>query len=116
MSSEVVDGASRAEAVNDYVDCLCAFANGLTPPPKLSRRKLAILLRYVMVESPERTVALTLMHVAQAETIEAKETIHKWGKNDEGARALVIKAFEDPQVGKICGDRDFFVTKLFGKQ
>jgi len=115
MSSAVVDGASRAEAVNDYLDSLFAFANGMTPPPKLSRRKLAILLRYVLVESVERTVGLTLMHVAQAELNEAKETIHKWGKNDEGAKALVIKAFEDPQVGKVCGDRDFFVTKLFGK-
>ncbi len=115
MSSEVVDGASRAEAVNDYVECLFAFANGMAPPPKMSRRKLAILLRYVMVESVERTVALVLMHVAQAETNEAKETILKWGKNDTGARELVLKAFEDPQVGKVCGDRDFFVTKLFGK-
>jgi hypothetical protein len=28
----------------------------------------------------------------------------------------MAKAFEDPQVAKVCGDRDFFITKLFGKQ
>jgi hypothetical protein len=116
VTSQVVDAASRAEAVNDYVDCLFAFANSLQPPQKMSRRKVAVILRYCVVESIERTVALTLMHVAQAETAEAKKTILKYGKTDEGCRALMAKAFEDPQVAKVCGDRDFFITKLFGKQ
>ncbi len=115
MTSQVVDAASRAESVSDYVDCIFAFANGLMPPQKLSRRKLAVLLRYCVIESIERTVGLTLMYVAQAEPTEARNTILKYVKTESQARALVSQAFQDPQVAKLCGDRDFFLTKLFGK-
>lgn len=115
-SSQVVDSASRGEAVTDYADVVFSLGNGLMPPQKLSRRKLAVLLRYVTIESPERTVALTLMHVAQAETQEAKTTILKHGRTEEKSRELVAAAFADPQVAKTCGDKDFFLTKLFGKQ
>jgi len=114
-TSEVVDGASRAEAVQDYIDCVFAFANGIQPPMKLSKRKIAVILRYCLIESIERTVALTLMNVAQHEPNEAKETILKHVRKEDEARAMVNKAFNDPQVAKLLGDRDFFVTRLFGK-
>lgn len=115
MSSQVVDSASRTESVRDYMDCVFALANGLMPPQKLSRRKLAVLLRYCMIESVERTVALVLLYVTQAETSEAKTTILKYCKTEAQARELVSEAFQDPQVAKVCGDRDFFLTKLFGR-
>lgn len=114
-TSQVVDSASRSDAVNDYADVFFAFANGLQPPPKLSKRKLAVLLRYCLLESVEKTIGYLLMYVIQAELQEGKETIMKYAKNDEEAKALVVKAFADPTVAKVCGDRDFFVAKLFGK-
>lgn len=116
VSAQVVDASSRGEAVNDYVDTVFAFINGQLPPQRMSRRKIAVLLRYVIVESIERTVGLVLLHVAQADPNEAKETILKHAKNETHAREFVIKAFEDPQVAKTCGDRDFFLKKLFGAQ
>lgn len=116
VSAQVVDASSRGEAVNDYVDTVFAFINGSLPPQRMSRRKIAVLLRYVIVESIERTVGLVLLHVAQADPNEAKETIMKHAKNEGTARELVMKAFEDPQVAKTCGDRDFFLKKLFGAQ
>jgi len=115
-TSEVVDGASRAEAVQDYIDCVFAFANGLQPPMKLSKRKVAVILRYCVIESVERTIALTLMNVAQHEPNEAKETILKHIKKEEEARAAVIKCFKDPQLARVLGDQDFFVNRMFGKQ
>jgi len=116
VSSQVVDASSRGEAVNDYVDTVHAFINGQLPPQRMSRRKIAVLLRYVIVESIERTAGLLLLHVAQADPQEAKEAILKHAKNETHARELVAKAFEDPQVAKTCGDRDFFLKKLFGVQ
>jgi len=115
-TSEVVDGASRAEAVQDYIDCVFAFANGLQPPMKLSKRKVAVILRYCVIESVERTVALTLMNVAQHEPNEAKETILKHIKKEDEARAAVVKCFTDPQLARVLGDKDFFVNRMFGKQ
>lgn len=114
-SSQVVDGATRGEAVTDYCETIFAMANGTQPPQKLSRRKIAVILRYCTVESIERTVALILLHTAQAEPMEAKESILKHCKNETEARAAVTKAFEDPQIARILGDREFFLTKLFGK-
>ena len=116
VSSQVVDASSRGEAVNDYVDTVLAFVNGSLPPQRMSRRKIAVLLRYVVVESVDRTVALLLQHVAQADPNEAKDAILKHAKNETHARELVGKAFEDPQIAKTCGDRDFFLKKLFGLQ
>lgn len=114
-TSQVVDSASRAEAVNDYIDCIFAFANGINPPQKLSRRKIGVILRYCLIESVERTVALILMHIAQSEPAEARAAIAKYAKGEEEARNLVRNAFSDPQVSKVCGDRDFFLTKIFGR-
>jgi len=114
-TSQVVDGASRTEAVQDYMDLVFTFINGMTPPQKLSRRKIAVLLRYVIIESVQRTVSLALMHVAQTDPQEAKATILKHVKNEDEAKEMVIKAFEDPTVAKVCGDRDYFLTKVFGK-
>jgi hypothetical protein len=114
VSSEVTDGASRGEAVNDYMQFFFAMANGLTPSQKMSRRKIAILLRYCVFESVEHTIALTLLHVAQSEVEEAKITIMKHARNADVARELVTKAFEDPQVARQLGDREFFINKLLG--
>jgi len=55
------------------------------------------------------------MHVAQADPQEAKFTILKHVKNEDQAKEIVMKAFEDPTVAKVCGDRDFFLTRVFGK-
>jgi hypothetical protein len=115
VSSDMADGASREEAVKDYMDFFFSMANGLTPPYRLSKRKVGILLRYCMFQSIEFTVGLNLMHVALYEPEIAKENILKYTRNPEHVRELIAKAFEDPQVEKTCGDRDFFITKLFGK-
>lgn len=114
-TSQVVDSASRTEAVNDYMDCIFAFANGINPPQKLSRRKIGVILRYCLIESVERTVALILMHIAQSEPAEARAAIAKFAKGEEEARNLVRKAFGDPQVSKICGDLDFILKRIFGR-
>src|SRR5581483_1738789 len=102
-SSEVTDGETRGETVNDYVSIFFAMANGVTPPQKLSRRKIAVILRFCIFESVEKTVALTLLHAAQAEPEESKATILKHAKTHEEARALITKAFVDPQVARQLG-------------
>ncbi len=114
-TSQVVDGASRTEAVNDYMDCIFAFANGLNPPQKLSRRKIGVILGYCRIESVERTVALILLHVAQLEPAAARSAIMRYARSEGDAKDLVRKAFADPQVSKICGEQDFFLAKIFGR-
>ncbi len=116
VSSNMVDAASRGDAVNDYVECVFAFANGQNPPQKMSRRKIAVMLRYVIIESIEKTIALLLQYCAQTELDETKTTIHKHIKNENDARAMVMKVCSDPNVAKLVGDKDYVVTKLFGKQ
>lgn len=116
VSSNMLDAASRGDAVNDYVECVFAFANGQNPPQKMSRRKIAVMLRYVTIESVEKTIALLLQYCAQTELDETKTTIHKHVKAEAEARALVMKICSDPNIAKLVGDKDYVVTKLFGKQ
>jgi hypothetical protein len=68
-----------------------------------------------VIESVQRTVALILMHVAQAEPQEARAAVLGYAENEEETKAVVRSSFDDPQVAKVCGERDFFMSRLFGK-
>ena len=116
VTSQMADTSSRGEAVNDYADSFFALANGQNPPNKMSRRKLAVMLRYVILESVEKTIGYCLMHCAQQELMETKDTIMKHARTETNAKELVTKALQDPLIGRSVGDKDFVLTKLFGKQ
>src|SRR5882672_6807366 len=66
-SAKQVDGAGRETAVTDYIEFVFAIFNGLGPNPKLSKRRIAILLRYVILQDLQFTVILMLRYAAQTE-------------------------------------------------
>ena len=51
-SAKQVDAAGREQAVADYMEFTFNVMNGLMPNPKMSKRRIAILLRYVHHRGP----------------------------------------------------------------
>jgi hypothetical protein len=112
------DTASREETVNDYIDFMTAMANNTAPSPKLSKRKISVLLRYVLFDKIEKNVAGLLKLVAQTEPAEAKETIMAFAKDDSDKAKDMIKAAVafDPMASKMFSDNpEFAVARVFGR-
>lgn len=113
------DTASREDALNDYMDFLFAVANSTAPPPKLSKRKIAVLFKYVLFEDMNKTVAGILKMVAQQEPAEAKEVLNYFTKEKpEVAKQMIASAMKsDPQASKLFSDNpDFAFNRIFGQK
>jgi len=111
------DEASRDDAIVDYIDFINAVANNIAPSPKLSKRKLAILLRYVLFDKVEKNIAGILKMVAQTDPGEAKTAILSFAKdNVDVAKDLIREAVKsDPMASKMFSDNaDFAITRVFG--
>ena len=111
------DEASRDDAIADYIDFINAIANNISPNPKLSKRRLAILLRYVLFDKVEKNIAAILKLVTQTDPGEAKTAIMSFAKdNIDLAKDLVRAAVKsDPMASKMFSDNaDFAITRVFG--
>jgi hypothetical protein len=116
MSSELVDAASREDAVQNYLDFVFNVLNGLGPPPKMSKRKINVLLRYATIYNMENNVRLLLQYCAQSEPTEVRDTIIKYtNHNYDQAKEMVRKIIkEDPIVARVLGSNpDIVVAKIF---
>jgi len=115
-SSAVLDQAGRDQAVTDYIDFIFNVKNGLTPNPKMSKRRIAILLRYCIVDDLETTVILLLRYAGMAELAECRETILKHTQNKyDDAKRLVEGSWKDPNIPKILGEKPTqYMAKMFG--
>jgi len=117
-TQSMADAASRDDALIDYVDFVFAMANGTSPNPKLSKRKICVLLRYVMFDKLEKNVAGILRMVVQQEPEEAKDTIMHFAKDKVDVAKDMIKAAMqiDPQTSKMYSDNaEFAIQKVFGR-
>ena len=116
MSSELVDAASRDDAVNDYIDFLFNTENGFGPSQKMSKRRVVIMLRYCTIKSIENNVRLLLNYVAQSEPIEVRDTILKYtNRNHDAAKEMVRKLLkEDAGLQRTLGvNADYVISKIF---
>jgi hypothetical protein len=112
------DTASREDTVADYVDFMSAIANGTTPNPKISKRKINIMLKYIHFDQVEKNIANILKLIAQTEPGEAKDSILSFAKNDvEKAKELIKASLKiDPQTSKMFADNaEFAITRVFGR-
>jgi hypothetical protein len=115
-SAKQVDGAGRETAVTDYIEFVFAIFNGLGPNPKLSKRRIAILLRYVILQDLQFTVILMLRYAAQTELGEVRDSLLKHTQNNYAeAKRLVEESWKDVQVPRILGPKPTqFMAKMFG--
>lgn len=114
-SSNVLDSAGRDQAVADYVEFIFNMKNGLSPNQKMSKRRVAVLLRYMIFENLQTTVILLLRYAGLAEIAECRETIlkHTQNKYDE-AKKLVENAWTDTIVPKVLGEKPGqYMAKMF---
>ncbi len=111
------DEASRDDAISDYIDFINAIANNIAPSPKISKRRIAILLRYVLFDKIEKNIAAILKLVTQTDPGEAKTAIMSFAKdNIDVAKDLVRAAVKyDPMASKMFSDNaDFAIMRVFG--
>ncbi len=116
-ASSVTDGASRDEAAGDYMDFLFQTANGLPPSSRLSQRKKAVILKYVELETPEKTIGLVLRLIAQQDPLEAREIILKYAnRSTDRGKELIQEAFKvDQQAAKQFSNNPAYIIKrVFG--
>lgn len=116
ISSELVDAASRDDAVSNYMDFVFNVLNGLGPPPKMSKRRINVLLRYATIYSLENNVRLLLQYVAQSEPLEVRDTIMKYtNRSADAGREMVKKIVkEDAVVQRVLGNNpDMVCAKIF---
>ena len=116
MSAELVDAASREDAVQNYMDFVYNVLNGLGAPQKMSKRKINVLLRYATIQSIENNVRMLLQYVAQSEPTEVRDTILKYtNRSYDAAKDMVRKIIkEDPVVQRVLGaNPDIVIAKIF---
>jgi hypothetical protein len=90
-----VDSAGRSEAVNDYMEFIFHAANDFPAPLGISKRKLSIMLKYLLIRDLPHTIALLLRYVADKEPEEAKTTLLWHANHDrQRARQLIAQACE----------------------
>jgi len=115
-SAKQVDSAGRDQAVGDYIEFIFNILNGLGPNPKMSKRRIAVLLRYVIIGDLQNTVILMLRYAGQTELAECRESILKYTNNNYAdAKKLVEDSWNDPQIPRILGPKPTqFMAKMFG--
>jgi hypothetical protein len=113
------DTATRDDAIIDYIDFMSAMTNGSAPNPKLSKRKINILLKYVRFDKLEKNIAGILRLVAQQDPGEAKESIMHFAKDNlDTAKDLIRTAIaSDPLTAKgYSNNPDFAIMRVFGME
>jgi hypothetical protein len=118
VTQSMADTASREDTVNDYVDFMFAIANGIAPNPKISKRKINIMLKYVHFDQVEKNIACILKLVAQTEPEEAKDSILSFSRNniDKGKDLIGASLKVDPQTAKMFNENpEFAITRVFGR-
>ncbi len=118
VTQSMQDTASREDAVTDYIDFIVAMANGSPTNPKVSKRKINILLKYVLMDKLEKNIAGILRLVAQTDPAEAKDSIMFFAKdNSDTAKDMIRAAVKsDPQTSKLFSDNtDFAIMRVFGR-
>jgi hypothetical protein len=116
-SAKQVDAAGRDQAVADYIEFIFNVLNGLGPNPKMSKRRIAVLLRYVIFQDMQFTVNIMLRYAGQTEVAECRDSILKHVQNNYAeAKRLVEAAWTtDAQVPRILGPKPTqFMQKMFG--
>ncbi len=116
-TQSTLDEASRDDAIADYLDFMNAIANNIAPSPKISKRRISILLRYVLFDKTEKNIAAILKLVTQTDPGEAKIAIMSFAKdNVDVAKDLVRAAVKyDPMAAKMFSDNaDFAIQRVFG--
>jgi hypothetical protein len=116
-TQSTLDEASRDDAIADYLDFMNAYVNNIAPSPKISKRRLAILLRYVLFDKVEKNIAGILKLVTQTDPGEARTAIMSFAKdNVDLAKDLVRAAVKfDPMASKMFSDNpDFAIQRVFG--
>jgi hypothetical protein len=115
-SAKQVDAAGREQAVADYMEFVFNVMNGLMPNVKMSKRRIAILLRYVIVKDLQFTVILMLRYSAMTELGEVRDSLLKHVQNNYvEAKKLVEDSWKDEQVPRILGPKPTqFMQKMFG--
>jgi len=115
-SAKQVDAAGREQAVADYMEFTFNVMNGLMPNPKMSKRRIAVLLRYVMIRDLQFTVILMLRYAAMTELGEVRDSLLKHVNNNYvEAKRLVEESWKDEQVPRILGPKPTqFMQKMFG--
>ncbi|HTA17310.1 MAG TPA: hypothetical protein VK786_06165, partial [bacterium] len=115
-SAKQVDAAGREQAVADYIEFVFNVMNGLMPNPKMSKRRIAVLLRYVIVKDLQFTVILMLRYAAMTEMHEVRDSLMRHTQNNYvEAKKLVEDSWNDDQVPRILGPKPTqFMAKMFG--
>jgi hypothetical protein len=115
-SAKQVDAAGREQAVSDYIEFVFNVMNGLMPNPKMSKRRIAVLLRYVVVKDLQFTVILMLRYAAMTEMHEVRDSLMRHTQNNYvEAKKLVEDSWNDEQVPRILGPKPTqFMAKMFG--
>ncbi len=116
-SAKQVDSAGRDQAVGDYIEFTFNILNGLGPNPKMSKRRIAVLLRYMVFQDPQTTVNLLLRYAALTELGEVRESLLKLtNTNYAESKRLVENAWVvDAQVPRVLGPKpQQFMQKMFG--
>ena len=117
-STEEKDGASREDAVVDYIDFIFAVSNGLPVPKKISPRKIGIILKYCVLKDVWYTSCLIMRLVAPSDMELARHTLLKLAHDHKvHAIELLRHAIEsDPQVGsRYRNDAAHAAKEVFGK-
>jgi hypothetical protein len=109
-----VDSSGRSEAVSDYMEFLFHAANDFPAPLGISKRKLAIMLKYILIHDLSHTIALLLRYVADKEPEEAKNIL-LWHANydRQRARQLIATACRDYPV-LVNENENAYITKILG--
>jgi hypothetical protein len=115
-SAKQVDSAGRDQAIGDYIEFVFNIFNGLGPNPKMSKRRIAVLLRYAIIQDLQNTVILMLRYAGQTEMAECRDSILKHTNNNYPlAKKLVEDSWNDPQIPRILGPKPTqFMQKMFG--
>ncbi|HTA17312.1 MAG TPA: hypothetical protein VK786_06175, partial [bacterium] len=100
----------------DYIEFVFNVMNGLMPNPKMSKRRIAVLLRYVIVKDLQFTVILMLRYAAMTEMHEVRDSLMRHTQNNYvEAKKLVEDSWNDEQVPRILGPKPTqFMAKMFG--
>lgn len=118
-ATKITDEAGRDEAIKDYMEFVFNLANDYPPPGRLSIRKVAVLLSYVVIESLEKNASLILRYVGQGDPRSAREILLNFcGRRPKDAKNLALAAFEyDSQVAKFYqNNTDMMIERIFGKE
>lgn len=105
-----VDNADRHQAIEDYMEFIFHAANDFPAPLNLSKRKLAVMLRYIQIETPVRTIALLLRYVADKDIEEAKKVLMFRAGYDR-ARAYELLDQACLQYGQSLPESHHFYTQ-----